>query len=87
MTKRELINQLEALNVPDDTDVNIYDHMKNMGDDDGSGSSIGMYSEYTVGLMNDDLTQEEIDNFEIEHGIIPGVFIVLVFDNPELEED
>ena len=60
--------------LPDDKDIVIFDHRKCRDDDDGSGSSEGIYHDFTVESYTAD---------EIENGSIP--YSALVFDNPDLE--
>lgn len=85
MTKREVINALEASPLSDDAPVKIYDHRKNLTSDHGEGSSDGIY-DFEVGALNDNLTDEEIEEIRDEYGIESIPFIVLVFDNPDIED-
>lgn len=85
MTKRELINALEAINIPDNCDVKIWDHEKDARDGgDGESPSTAQY-DFTVGVLNEDLSDDEKEFFKQTYGWYPKPFIVLGFDNPEIE--
>jgi|ERR1700761_216878 len=86
MTKREIINQLEALPVSDDTQVVIFDWRKNLGNDDGEGSREGWYEKLDIDLINHNLSDDEkIDHFEIT-GFEPEVFITISFENNDYND-
>lgn len=85
MTKRELINALEANSLPDDAVVKIWDHEKDARDGgDGESPSTAQY-DFTVETLNDDLSDDEKEFFKETYGWYPEPFIVLGFDNPDIE--
>lgn len=72
MLKEDLIKKIQE-EIPDGTEVVIFDHRKNLDDDmDGEGSSAGIYKDFKVVKY----TKEEIEN-----GSIP--FATLEFDNED----
>lgn len=74
MKKEELIKKIQEI-VPDGAEVVIFDHRKNLNDDVGDGSSVGIYQDFEV---------EHYTEEEIKDGCIP--FSALVFDNEEFED-
>jgi len=70
MKKSELIKQLEL--IPGDPEVAILDHKKNLLDDCGDGSTLGIYKDIEVAPMNEDAIPE---------GATP--WLALSFDNPD----
>src|SRR6202041_1680796 len=84
MTKRELINALEATPVSDDTDVILFDWQKNLDSSDDDGSIEGMYADYEIELHNLNPTSEEIEDYrdrmDDENAELKPV-ITLNFDN------
>lgn len=82
MTKRELINALEACNLPDDAKVKIWDIEKDAHESDGQSPSNALY-DFEVDTLNDNLSEDEKQEIRDEHEFEPIPFIVLVFDNPE----
>lgn len=88
MTKRELINKLEALPIGDEATVCIWDVERDAHEcTDGDSPSTSMYSDFEVGLLNDKMTEDEKqyhrDILESE----PEPFITITFDNPDYEDD
>lgn len=74
MRKEELIKQIQE-QIPDGTEVVIFDHRKNLADDIGDGSSAGIYKDFDVYHY----TQKEVAD-----GSVP--FAVLAFNNEDYEE-
>lgn len=85
MTKRELINALEACPLPDDAKVKIWDHEKDARECDGESPSSAIY-DFEVGTLNDDLAEDDKEFYREWHDCDPTPFIVLGFDNPEYED-
>jgi hypothetical protein len=83
MKNSDLIKALQQY--PDDMEVTIFDHKKNLMDDCGDGSSEGVYSNFEVGLLNDDLSEDELAFHKERTDEDLKVFIVLSFDNPDIE--
>lgn len=88
MTKRELITQLEALNVSDDTNVIIFDWQKNIDDE----STEGIYSDFEIEVHHTNPTAEEIEDYRERLGDETAELkpvITLNFDNydePEISQ-
>lgn len=74
MKKEDLIKKINET-IPDGAEVVIFDHRKNMNDDNGDGSSVGIYKEFEVAHFTDE---------EISDGCIP--FSALIFNNEEFED-
>lgn len=72
-TVKGLIKQLQKL--PMGAKVFVFDHKLNLADDSGDGSSEGIY-QFEVSFMGKD---------SIQKGTKP--FVVLSFDNPEINFD
>jgi hypothetical protein len=75
MKKEELLKKINEI-IPDNAEVVIFDHRKNLNDDCGDGSSAGIYKDFDV----ENYTPEEI-----EDGCIP--FSALIFNNDDYDED
>ena len=74
MKKSEFIAKLQA--IPGDPDVAILDWLTNLNEDDGEGSSEGVYSEFDVDLMEPDTTLSAKPAFK--------PWIALSFENKNL---
>lgn len=86
MTKRELIQALEASPFPDETPVKIYDHRKCVYHDSGDDSAYGIH-DFDVSSLNDDLTEDEKQFIIEQHEINPIVMVVLAFDNDDYDDE
>jgi len=77
MKKEDLIKKIQD-NIPDGAEVVIFDHRKNLSEDDGSGegSSSGIYRDFEVASFTEE---------EIKDGSIP--FSILSFDNVDYDDD
>ena len=75
MLKEELIKQIQE-KIPDGTEVVIFDHRKNLNDDIGDGSGVGIYKNFEVAHF----TKQEIAD-----GSIP--FAALIFENNDYTDD
>jgi hypothetical protein len=83
MLIENLIEQLQKL--PKGTNVCLYDHRKNMGDDSGDGSSAGIYPEFEISLM--DLEPDEIEFLKEQHDRDFVPWVAIAFDNDDYDED
>lgn len=86
MTKRELINQLETLPIGDDANVKIWDVERDAHVSDGESPSTSMY-DFEVGILNDDLSDDEKEYCREIIGIEPEPFIAISFNNPDYEDE
>lgn len=82
MKKSELIKKLEA--VPGDPDVAIFDHEKNAHDDIGDGSSVGVYSDIQVEMINIDINPKDWAELH-EDDPMPKPWLALCFKNEDYE--
>lgn len=73
MKKEKLIEELQKL--PEGIDVCVCDWRKNLNDDCGEGSSVGIYPDFKVELL---------DKSEIKDGCTP--FVVLSIENDDYDE-
>lgn len=74
MKVEELIKQLQTL--PKGIEVCIFDYRKNFSDDSGDGSSLGIYPDFKIAVMEkDDRTEESKE------------WAYLEFTNPDLNND
>jgi len=74
MKNKDLIEKLSQL--PEDTEVCIFDWRKNLSDDCGEGSSVGIYPKIEVALQGKD---------EIREGSKP--WIAIGFQNIDYNDD
>lgn len=85
MTKKELINALEACAVPDDANVVLMNFTKMALA--GDGSSEGQHTEFSVEPMNVDLSDDEREYHEETTGFPPEPIVGIIFeddsDDPE----
>lgn len=71
----------------DNTNVAIFDHLKMANESySGEASSEGLYSDFEVHMLNDDLSADEIEYFKDMNDFEPVPFIVLSFTNPDEDE-
>lgn len=73
MKKEKLIEILQGM--PEDTEVCIFDHRKNLDRDFGDGSSDGVHSDFEVEVITKENVTED-----------SKPFIALMFDNDDYEE-
>lgn len=85
MTKRELINKLEALPIGDDAAVKLWDADRDAATSDGESPSTSMY-DFEVGILNDNMSEDEKEYHRDIIGSDPVPFIVISFDNPDYED-
>lgn len=86
MTKRELINKLEALPIGDEAKVLVWDADRDAYDSDGESPSTSLY-EFGIDILNDNMTEEEKEYHRDIIGSEPEPFIVITFDNPDYADD
>lgn len=87
MTKRELINKLEALPIGDDANIYVWDAERDAHQcGDGDAASTSMY-DFEVGILNDNLTEDEKEYHREIIGTEPKPFIIISFDNPDYDEE
>ena len=75
MKKEDLIKKIQE-EIPDGSDVVIFDHRKNLNDDIGDGSSAGIYPDFEIHHFTEQ---------EIEDGCIP--YSALIFDNEDYNDN
>lgn len=89
MTKRELIDQLEALNLSDDTEVILFDWQKSLDNADDEGTLEGVYTDFEVIVENENPTPEQTEDYRIrvenDKAELTPV-ILLSFDNYDISE-
>lgn len=85
MKKAELLQKLSQY--PDDMDVKLYDHRMLLHHASDEPTKEGLYSDFEVHQLNDDLGLDEIKYTEEVHGFTPKPFIVLSFDNDDYTDD
>lgn len=74
MKKEKLIEELQKL--PDGIEICVFDWRKNLNNDCGDGSSIGIYPDFEIELM---------DKSQIKKGSSP--FATINIENDDYEED
>ena len=80
-----LIKKLQELQLNNPgIDVAIFDHRKNLGDDIGDGSSLGIYSDFelTIEQLEDDETEYYRDVHDAEY----KPWCSLAFDNEDYND-
>lgn len=82
MTKSELIKKLNEF--PDEMQVRIFDWRKNLNEDNGSGSSAGVYS---FEVVSEKLSEDEKTYFESQNGREYRPWIQLSFDNNDYTDE
>jgi hypothetical protein len=86
MTRRELINKLEAMPVSDDARVWLWDIERDANQiSDGDSASTSMY-DFEIGVLNESLTEDEKEHYREAIGIEPEPFIAITFSNPDYED-
>lgn len=85
MIKSELIKKLNE--IQGDPEVKIYDHRKLLHHASDEPTNEGLYGDFDVHQLNDDLSDDEIKYTEEMHEFTPVPFIVLSFDNDDYTDD
>lgn len=82
MLVENLIEELKK--IPKGTNVLILDYKKNLGDDDGDGSSAGIY-DFEIDLH--ELTPDELEFYNERHDTEFKPWVAFAFENPDYDED
>ncbi len=86
MTKRELIDKLEALPIGDDAKVFVWDIERDAHVSGGDSASECLY-EFEIGVLNDNMTEDEKEYHREVIGSEPEPFIAITFENPDYEDE
>jgi hypothetical protein len=83
MKKEDLIKELQKL--PDGIEICVLDWKKNLGDDDGSGSSEGIYPSFGIGVY--ELEPDEAEFYKEQNGKDFISFAYLDFENEDYDDN